>query len=129
VSEPTDFTDEDARAFVAEREWRFATTYVARGLPHEYAVRPFKAPEGPERTAGFEAFKRFERWIRRTSDSRTRLNYKGRSLDGWQYWATWPVINRVGWCHDCSLQLEHCEHAPLVEADHFGVDPDSGGAP
>jgi len=93
----SEFSEEEARAFISQRRWQDDQSYP--DAPHQWTCRPFRAPE-PDRTRAFEAFREMDRWIRRTFDSRTLYGYKGRVLDGYQYWSVFPVLNRTRWCDE-----------------------------
>jgi hypothetical protein len=82
-----------ALGFVAEAKWRFATSMADN--PHWYIVRPQITDERVH--ALVELLKhhsRIKRWHGQI--------YRAVSLDQWDYWDIWPVINRkptrfAGW--------------------------------
>jgi hypothetical protein len=79
------FTIDDARAFITEVRWKFASTMPQ--WPHEYSVRDWR----PELDAQFVAFAgliRMERVVKPwPADSPTpRYHHSYLAIDGWDYW-------------------------------------------
>lgn len=82
---PEDF---DPRPFIEGNEWVFAKTMPEN--PHEYVLL--------RNSSDWVEQLRFLRWLRRGEVERfLGRSYRGRTVDGWRYWALSPddsIVNR-----------------------------------
>lgn len=90
-------TRDEFHRLVPGFEWREAVSYRDT-MPHEWA-RPHPGNFG--RTRAF---------IRDNANSLTLNGHQAYADRAVQYWAIWPVINRVGWCHEHLRPDYQCDH-------------------
>ena len=133
---------EDARGFVRNTTWTYARTMPENS--HWYIVIP-KVTD--HRVDALLTLLAQYSWVRRWGGRA----YETIDLDAWSYWWIEPVVNRkpvrfAGWAGDPQQPAPHWLpdgdrrdlpgdevpdwlYGPNDEANHWGVDPDSGVEP